>query len=122
MLTVICNKYNGSVNADLYLTDKHLFDIFNGQEFYGQEYDIEKLEKFMDKVVELSEHTNIVLHTFNALVLNFLTDKDAIESLYYANRKGELVKFFSHPLTLNKLEILGVGETVSDTRIDWLED
>jgi hypothetical protein len=121
MLTVICNKYNGAINADLYITDKHIFDIFNGQEFYGCEYDIEKIEELMDKIVELSQNTNIVLHTFNPSVLNFLTDEQGIESVCYANKNGELVKFFSHDLTLKKLQMLGVGETISDTRIDWLE-
>lgn len=126
MLKVIVNKYRGikeCSKGSMLITDADFYDFLNSEKtFNGQLYTDTRMEQLIDDIIDYSIEKDVVIHTFNALLLNFFKDEDAIKSFYYFDGT-ELKQFFGHPYTLNKLSILGCGEAVCDTDIEaFLKD
>jgi len=120
MLKFICNEYHAKLEADIVLTDGDIYEILNGKQFEGQNYTVEKMGDFVDKIVDIGRNNkDVIVHTFNPLVLNFLNDVVAIESVYYAH-DNVLFRVFEHDSMIEKLTILGVGEVICDTYINLL--
>lgn len=120
MLKIICNEYHAKLEADIVLTDGDIYEILNGKQFEGRNYTVENLGDFVDKIVDIGyNEKDVIVHTFNPLVLNFLHDVVAIESVYYAH-DNVLFRVFEHASMMEKLTILGVGEVICDTYINLL--
>lgn len=120
MLKIICNEYHAKLEADIVLTDGDIYEILNGKQFEGRNYTVEKLGDFVDKIVDIGyNEKDVIVHTFNPLVLNFLHDVVALESVYYAH-DNVLFRVFEHDSMIEKLTILGVGEVICDTYINLL--
>lgn len=125
MLNVIvnrCKDIGSRFNGSLIYNDSHLFSIFNGEsEFLGKSYTVEQLNEFIDDLVAFANETSdlVILHTFNALVLNFFKDEDAIETFYYFKESENNLKlFFKEERMLEKLTALCPGEVVCDTILE----
>lgn len=67
----------------------------------------------------LSREDQVICATHNPVFLNWLDDDVAKESvvLIFKDQEGKTgqTKYFSHPVTLKKLEVLGPGEVFLDT-------
>lgn len=125
MLHVIvnrCKDINSRFYGALIYNDSHLFSIFNGEsDFLGKSYTVEQLNDFIDDFMVFANKTNnlVILHTFNALVLNYFKDEDAIETFFYFKEsENVLIKFFKEERMLDKLAFLGPGEAVCDTILE----
>ena len=77
---------------------------------------LKELQNFNGKQVMVTTHS--------ALILNFLADETAKESVIflYKDRRGytHAVKFFDIPEIAGKLALLGPGEVMSDTNLERL--
>lgn len=123
MITVIINQFKDIKNYSknkILINDNDFYNIFNGQKFFDNTYDIEKLKELINDIKEYSINNDIVIHTFNPLILNFFDDSDKDIFYYYDSIKIGLYKFFDNFHTLKKLEVLGIGEVICDTRISDL--
>ena len=84
----------------------------------------EKIEDLMHYL--LSAKQQVMVTTHNPLILNFLPDEKAKESVFflYRNRYGatKATRFFEIPEVAQKLEVLGPGEAFLDTSLEELVD
>lgn len=82
----------------------------------------EKIEQLMHYL--LGAKQQIVVTTHNPLILNYLPDEKAKESVFflYRNRYGatKATRFFEIPEVAQKLEVLGPGEAFLDTSLEEL--
>ncbi len=83
----------------------------------------ELVEKLLD-VLQNFNGKQVLVTTHSALVLNYLTDEAAKESvvLLFKDPMGHThaVKFFEIPEIAKKLQLLGPGEVMSDTNLERL--
>lgn len=102
--------------SSVVLTDAYLYKMLNGEEKFGPfMYDQSSIEGLVDAIVETSKVKDIVVHTFNAGLLNWFEDNVAVSSFYVLNEQGEPELLFSYKRMLEKLDCMGPGEAVSDT-------
>lgn len=122
MLTVIINKaskndyslFSDEGKIVNLINDIFLFKIFNGEEnFLNKKYNFTEIENLIDDIVSFYEDNNVILHTFNPLVLNYFTDEVAVKTFYFKNKNNEFEKFFDDKEKMNKLDMMGPGEVVS---------
>lgn len=122
MLNIIVNscpkakiKENFS-EKDIFLNDGDIYKVLNGEEkFKEKSFSYEKMDLFVDALVATSVSENIIIHTFNPLVLNWFHDNVAIDAFIMLNESGEFIKIFSIERMLEKLKYMGAGEAVCDT-------
>ena len=101
-------------NIEIFINDQDIYSILNSEkEFNGKIQSLNKIEDFADQIVGLAEEKNILLHTFNPLLLNFFEDEVARNSFFEKKKDGSFVKFFEK--NEYKLEVMNPGEAVSDT-------
>ena len=84
-------------------------------------------QELIEKILKELQNFNgkqVMVTTHSALVLNFLADEAAKESVIflYKDRRGytHAVKFFDIPEIAGKLALLGPGEVMSDTNLERL--
>ena len=74
----------------------------------------------------LEAKQQIMVTTHNPVILNFLPDERAKESVYFLYRtpKGDTkaTRFFDLPVTAQKLDVLGPGEVFLDTSLTELSE
>ena len=82
----------------------------------------EKIEQLMHYLLDAKQQ--ILVTTHNPLILNYLPDEKARESVFflYRNRYGatKATRFFEIPEVAAKLEVLGPGEAFLDTSLEEL--
>lgn len=78
--------------------------------------DIENIEKLCNMLIEASKKVDVWVSTHNVLLLNWLEDDQAIESVQLV-KNGNLYPFFMEN-TLEKLEVMGAGEAFCDTNLN----
>jgi hypothetical protein len=125
MLKVIINKCPKDImknivnNYHIILTDKEIYPILNSEEcFNGKKYSFNKIEDFVDEISRLGNEKNVLIHTFNPLILNFFEDNIAKESFIIIKNSGDFIKFFDNENSKIKLECMGPGEAVIDTKFE----
>lgn len=122
MLTIVINRFLGVdeyARGKALITDAMLYDLFNGiQTFQGASYSYEEIESFMSHLWHFAEEDggfDVVLHTFNPVVVNFLEDWQARKSVFFYEG-GELKPVFGGmPGCDEKLTVIGPGDVISDT-------
>jgi len=83
--------------------------------------DIENIEKLADMLIEASKKVDVWVSTHNVLLLNWLEDDQAIESVQLV-KNGNLYPFFMEN-TLEKLEVMNAGEAFCDTNLNkWWDE
>lgn len=130
MLIIVVNRFPGIkqyCQDKKLFTDAFLYDLFNGDDgfrgdafdesFKGDAYSIDDLERFMADLWGYAQGAtfDVVLHTFNPMVINYLEQWLARESVFYYEA-GELKPVFgAMPGCDEKLAVMGPGEAVADT-------
>lgn len=132
MLKVIVNKCpidiiksRNDLKNTLFVNDGDVYNFLNGNAiFLGKSFGMSDIEEIADAIIEQNKKfpdDNIIIHTFNPLFLNFFTDEDAKEYFeYYDKKTDSFKKFFSIERILNKLDVMGPGEAVCDTDMNYL--
>lgn len=109
ILAMLSQKYSG---ASFLLFD----EIENG-------INQELIEKLLDQLQDFNGK-QVLVTTHSALVLNYLTDKAARDSVVFlykdTNGYTKAVQFFKLPEMEEKLKLLGPGEVMSDTNLEAL--
>lgn len=127
MLIVIINKCKNSIiksiekelEIDITITDKNIYSILNSEiDFNGKKHSLYKIEKFVDEIVNVSNSKRVLLHTFNPLILNFFEDEVAKNSFVTTIDGINFTKFFENEKNKSKLECMGPGEVVIDTKFE----
>lgn len=78
--------------------------------------DIENIEKLCNMLIEASKKVDVWVSTHHVLVINYLEDDQAIESVQLV-KNGNLYPYFIES-TLEKLEVMGAGEVFCDTDLN----
>jgi len=78
--------------------------------------DIENIEKLCNMLIEASKKVDVWVSTHHVLVINYLEDDQAIESVQLV-KDGNLYPYFIEE-TLEKLEFMGPGEVFCDTDLN----
>lgn len=132
MLKIIVNKCpidiiksHNDLKNTLFVNDGDVYNFLNGNAiFLGKSFAMSDIEEIADAIIEQNKKfpsDNIIIHTFNPLFLNFFTDEDAKEYFeYYDKKTNSFKKFFSIERVLNKLDVMGPGEAVCDTDMNYL--
>lgn len=124
MITVIVNKYpeikTFSKNKIL-ISDVDFYKAFNGEPLFGTVYDIEDLNQMIIDIKSYATENDIVIHTFNPLILNFFEDSDKDIFYYWSVNQSELKMFFEDEFNCKKLQVMGIGECICDTEISKLQ-
>lgn len=82
--------------------------------------DNEHIQELADTLLKAAEKVDVWVSTHNVLLLNYLEDQVAIDSVFLVNN-GNLFSFFEGYL-LEKLEVMGPGEAFCDTDLNaWWE-
>jgi hypothetical protein len=97
---------NFKFNSTIVINDSDIYKLIQeeGQNILG----------IINNIIDLSFGTKVVIHTFNPLILNYVSDELAIETFYYFDHTNNLVKFFEFN-ELAALSVLGPGEVVADS-------
>lgn len=85
------------------LTDAWLYDMLKK---YGH--------KDIGAMIESGIYDSMVLHTFNMVLLNYLTDDYAMDNIYYM-KEGVLTLLRDDEHIVKKFEWGGAGEVLSDS-------
>lgn len=132
MLKIIVNKCPMDIlkkhydfNNVLFINDGDIYNFLNGNAiFLGRSFALYDIEKIVDAIIEQKDtfpNDDIIVHTFNPLFLNFFTDEDAKEYFeYYDKKTNTFKKLFSIERVLKKLDVMGPGEAVCDTDMNYL--
>lgn len=82
--------------------------------------DIEHIEDLVKGLLDAAESIDVWVSTHHVLVLNYLEDQQAIDSVFLV-RDGTLYPYFEG-YVLEKLEVMGAGEAFCDTNLNaWWE-
>lgn len=122
MLRIVINKFPGVqtyCDDKALLTDAFLYDLFSGNmTFQGVEYTCKDMESFISHLWHFAEGDggfDVVLHTFNPMIVNYLEDWQARKAVFFYEG-GELKPVFGGmPGLEEKLTVMGPGEAISDT-------
>lgn len=78
--------------------------------------DIENIEKLCNMLIEASKKVDVWVSTHSILLLNYLEDDQAIESVFLV-KKGNIYPYFIESV-LEKLDLMGPGEAYADTDLN----
>lgn len=100
------------------------YAVENGSNIYIDNVDAfidnENIEKLCNMLIEASKKVDVWVSTHHVLVLNWLEDEQAIDSVFLLN-DGALYPYFD-AYVLDKLEVMGPGEAFCDTNLNtWWE-
>ena len=83
--------------------------------------DIQNIEKLCDMLIAASEKVDVWVSTHNILLLNYLEDDQAIESVFLVKNRNIYPYFIER--VKEKLDVMGPGEAYADTDLNtWWED
>lgn len=113
-------------------TDADIYSIFNGNEyFFSKPYTIDDIEQFCQSIEAHAKKFNILIHTFNPLIINYLEGYPphedlrkntfstplSIDRFFIYNKNEEFVKILENPAFAGKLDCLSMGEAVADSNL-----
>ena len=78
--------------------------------------DIENIEKLADMLIAASEKIDVWVSTHSILLLNYLEEDQAIESVFLV-KNGNIYPYFTDSV-LEKLDLMGPGEAYADTDLN----
>lgn len=122
----VLNKHFG-LNKIIFINDGHIYSFINGDAaFAGKVFsnNTASLEEFGQALLELNNKfpaEDIVVHTFNPLILNLFSDEQAKEFFVYYDKKRDCFKpVFTIKSMLEKLQYMSAGDAVAETDSDNL--
>jgi len=134
MLSIIINECKQEIlnkhfdlNKIVFINDGHIYSFINGDAvFAGKVFsnNASSLEEFGRALLELNNNfsqEDIVVHTFNPLILNLFDDEQAKEFFVYYDKKRDCFKpVFTIKSMLEKLQYMSAGDAVAETDSDNL--
>lgn len=107
---------------EILIDDLMLYRVLNGDlKFEEKNYNQDEIESLMNKIIELSQNKDILLHTFNPLFLNYIDDDIAKEGfVYFDDNENKFKKFFDLDVAKRKLKSLAAGDVIADINISKL--
>jgi hypothetical protein len=100
--------YFGRIPDNSYYLDIALLDAVK-----RNEYNFENAVEYLFET-KFPTDTDIILHTLNPLLLNYLDDYFAKEYLYFIDKEGNHIKCGDDSKFLKNLEFMQVGEAICD--------
>lgn len=134
MLNIIINECKQEIlskhfdlNKIVFINDGHIYSFINGDAaFAGKVFsnNTMSLESFAQALLEMNDKfpkENIVVHTFNPLILNIFSDEQAKDFfIYYDKRRDCFKPVFTIKSMLEKLQYMSAGDAVAETESDNL--
>lgn len=105
-MKIYFGRITNEMKTDDMVTDAWLYELL-------QTHNTEELAA----IIEQGTYNELVLNTFNLLLVNYLSDDYAKENIYFVNTDtGNVEKFADNYYICEKLSCMGPGEALSDTR------